>query len=81
MMVMFSDFHAEINLTRGKTAGIDFAELLYADDTTVVTNNVNAMDRLLSKIEEHVSYHGLTFNKTMCQYEFPHKKSTSIREQ
>lgn len=46
--------------------GLDFTEMMYADDTALITNNVNAMNRLLAKIETHAAYYGLNFNKTKC---------------
>ena len=63
---MFRDIHDELNLSRGTMNGISFTELLYADDTARITNNVNAMNRLIAKIEEHAHYYGLNFNKTKC---------------
>lgn len=66
MTVMFRDIHSELNLDRGRLGGLDYTELLYADDTVLFTTNVNAMNRLLAKIEEHASYYGLNFNKSKC---------------
>jgi len=66
MTAMFRDVHSELNLQRGRLKGLSFTELLYADDTALVTNNANAMNRLLSKIEHHAAYYGLNFNKTKC---------------
>ena len=39
---------------------------MYADDTALITNNVNAMNRLISSIETHAAYFGLNFNKGKC---------------
>ena len=66
MTVMFRDIHDELNLGRGRLPGLDFTELLYADDTALLTNNLNAMNRILAKIESHANYFGLSFNKTKC---------------
>jgi len=66
MTVMFRDIHDELDLRRGRLEGLDFSELLYADDTALITNNVNAMNRFLGKIEVHAAYYGLNFNKTKC---------------
>ena len=66
MTVMFRDIHDDVNMKRGCVDPIDFTELLYADDTALITNNINAMNRLLAKIEEHAAYYGLNFNKTKC---------------
>ena len=64
MTILFKDVHSEINLSRGKLPGIDFTELLYADDTAIVTNNANAMNKMLASIEKQADYYGLKFNKT-----------------
>ena len=66
MTVLFRDIHDELNLTRGRLPGLDFTELIYADDTALVTANANAMNRLVAKIEEHAEYYGLRFNKGKC---------------
>ena len=66
MTVLFRDVHSELNMSRGKLEGLDFTELIYADDTALITNNVNAMNRLVAKIEEHAAYYGLNFNKGKC---------------
>ena len=58
MSVLFRDIHDELNLTRGRLPGLDFTELIYADDTALVTANANAMNRLVAKIEEHAEYYG-----------------------
>ena len=66
MTVMFDDINRETNLESGRLQGLSFTELLYADDTALLTNNVNAMNRLLSSIEGHAHYYGLNFNKGKC---------------
>ena len=66
MTVIFRAIHDELNMDRGTVEGITFTELLYADDTAVITKNVSAMNRLLAKIEVHAAYYGLSFNKTKC---------------
>ena len=66
MTVIFRDVDDGLNLSSGKVQGLDFCELMYADDTALITNNVNAMNRLLTKIEKCALYHGLGFNKAKC---------------
>ena len=66
MTVLFRDVHKDLNLTRGVWGPISFTELLYADDTVLVTNNVNAMNRFIAKIESQAAYYGLQFNKQKC---------------
>jgi len=45
---------------------INFTELLYADDTALITTNQNAMNRLINKVEENTKYFGLNFDKEKC---------------
>jgi len=66
MTVMFRDIHDGLNLTRGTLEHINFTELLYADDTALITSNKNAMNRLIARIEKHANYFGLNFNKGKC---------------
>ena len=66
MTVVFRDVYDGTNVTRGKLDGLDFTDLLYADDTALLTNNINAMNRLLAKIEKCAMYYGINFNKTKC---------------
>ena len=64
--VLFEEVHAELNLTRATLDNLDFTELMYADDTAVVTNKASGMNRLLSAIERRAAEHGLKFNRTKC---------------
>ena len=66
MTVMFRDIHGDLGSTRGRLEDLGFTELLYADDTALVTKNVHAMNRLLAQIEKHAAYYGLNFNKGKC---------------
>ena len=66
MTVMFRDVHDGMRTDRGKLDGLDFTELLYADDTAIITNNTSTMNRILEKIEDCATHFGLSFNKTKC---------------
>ena len=66
MTVIMRDVHDGLNLKRGTIDTIDFNELMYADDTALVTNNTNAMNRLLERIETRANSFGLHFNKDEC---------------
>ncbi len=66
MTVMFRDVHESTNMSRGLLNGLDYSELMYADDTALITNNINAMNRLIKSIETHAAYFGLNFNKGKC---------------
>ena len=43
-------------------------EILYADDTICVSEDEDAMNRLLAAIETEVLKYGSKFNKTKCEY-------------
>ena len=67
MSIMFDDIHSTSNHTRGRLPHLDFTEILYADDTVLITDNAHAMNRLLKDVEEHASYMGLAFNSESVQ--------------
>ncbi len=56
LTVMFRDIQDDLNLTRGKMEGLDFTELMYADDAALITNDANSTNRLIGKIETHAEY-------------------------
>ena len=66
MTVVFRDVSDGLNMSRGMVDGLSFTELLYADDTVLITKNVNAMNRSLKKLEQCALYHGLNFNQQKC---------------
>ena len=66
MTRLCKDVHAELNLSRGILHPLGYSELRYADDTVLITNNVNAMNRLVEKIEDHAAYYRLEFNQNKC---------------
>ena len=66
MTVMIRDVHDNLNSKRGTLEHINFNELVYADDTVLITNNTNAMNRLIEKIQYCAGYYGLNFNEKKC---------------
>jgi hypothetical protein len=66
MHTLFEEVHDEINVKRGTVEGLDYTELVYADDTALITNNVTTMNKLLAAIEKHARVFGLNFNKSKC---------------
>ena len=66
MTVIFRDVHDDLSMARGTVDRLSFTELLYADDTVLITNNVSTMNRLLATIEKCALYHGMGLNKTKC---------------
>ena len=54
---MFEIGHDETNVARGRYEGLDFSELVYADDTALITKNANVLD---TKYEDN------TFDLIIC---------------
>ena len=46
--------------------GVSFSEILYADDTVLISDEAKAMNKFLDTIEKHAWYYGLSFNKSKC---------------
>ena len=54
-------------MIKHRIPGIDFDEVLYADDTICVSTNTAAMNRLLAAIETEGNKYGMKLNKTKCE--------------
>ena len=70
MHVLFHDVHRRFNDPRhAKTfQGINFHELLYADDTLILTKSFASANQYLHLIEEESQYLDLNLNKSKCCY-------------
>ena len=66
MSIMFDDIHAEKDFSEGQLDILAHTEVLYADDTVVITKDETTMSSLLEAIERHARNMGLAFNKTKC---------------
>ena len=68
MTVMFKDIHMNVDrdITNRLVNGTTFAEILYADDTMLVTQDTRSMHRILHAIEAESAYCGLELNKGKC---------------
>lgn len=66
MTVLFRDVHDGMNLAQQTIDGIDFTELLYADDTALITTTAPSMNKLVAKIDKCAAYFGLHFNHSKC---------------
>ena len=68
MTVMFHDIHKRCrNRTRnGIIDGLDFSEILYADDTLLVLKNTRTTNVLLTEIEKESNYYNMKLNKNKC---------------
>ena len=70
MHVMFEDLKKKSNdpRHRKKFQGINFQELLYADDTLVLAKNFKIANEYLYLIEEESTYLDLSLNHSKCCY-------------
>ena len=68
MTVMFKDIHDEIDvdICNCRLDRINFSEILYADDTLLVTKNTKGMNKLIHAIERESAYYGLKHNQSKC---------------
>ena len=68
MSVLFSDIHYAIDrdIILSRLDRINFSEILYADDTLLVSKDTSGMNRLLHAIELESSYYGLKLNQDKC---------------
>jgi hypothetical protein len=64
MSVLFSDVHSHyhVNTAHQRIPGQVHDEVLYADDTILLTTTVAAMNRLLAAVEAEGAYMGLRLN-------------------
>ncbi len=68
MSVMFSDIHRARgrDINKGRINGITFTEILYADDTLLVSKNTTAARKMLAAIEEESKYYNMKLNHDKC---------------
>ena len=68
MTVMFRDIHLKHyrDLSDCRIDKITFNELLYADDTLLISKNTRGMNKFLHAIEEESAYYGLRLNQAKC---------------
>ena len=55
-------------VVRGAIAGLDFTEILYADDTLLAVKNTRTANLYLKRIEEESAYYSMKLNKNKCNY-------------
>ena len=70
MTVLFKDIHENdtLKLKEHRVQGMDTDEILYADDTICVSEDEDAINRLLQAIEVEGNKYGLKLNKKKCEY-------------
>ena len=70
MTVMFEDIHDEIDadICNCRLGRINFSEILYADDTLLVTKNTKGMNKLLHAIERESAYYRLNLTKASVAF-------------
>lgn len=66
--VLNRDVHDGLDLSRQTVRGLNFNELLYADDTALITTTAPSMNKLVKKIDHCARYFGLKFNYWYSKY-------------
>ena len=68
MTVGFYDINREVSkYTYNQTPlGLKSNELLFADDTLIVTKNTQSMHKSLHAIQRHSAYYGMELNYNKC---------------
>ena len=66
MTVLLHDIHWQAEKRKDYPEGIDFGEVLYADDTILSGKDAKQVQKVLQKIEEVSREYGLTLNKEKC---------------
>ena len=69
MSAMFESIHRTDQMKanqHGRVRGTSFSELVYADDTIIITDDVTSSQEELHQIETHARYYGLSLNKDKC---------------
>ena len=69
MHVMFVDIKQRSGdqISRGAIPGLDFSEILYADDTLLILRTKEALETLLHEVERESDYYGLRLNLDKCE--------------
>ena len=70
MTTLFSDVYDRVgaNLLWYRPQHTCFNEVLFADDTLLLTSTTRSMNLFLKCVEEEASYYNLRFNHSKCQY-------------
>ena len=70
MTCLFHDVHDndKNNATEQRIEGKEADEVLYTDDTICISEDEQAMSRLLQEIEKEGATYGMKLNKAKCEY-------------
>ena len=81
MAVIFQDIKLKLTTPKQKQPipGINFAEIMYADDTLVFGTNTNCINILLREVQEQSKYYNLNLNVTKCINITANQKVSSVR--
>eukprot|EP00973_Karenia_brevis_P082330 11412911-Karenia_brevis.AAC.1 len=66
MTTLFHDVRRDGPERTDKPDGVEFTEVLYADDTILLGKDIGQIQQTLHKIEEHSKTFGLALNKDKC---------------
>ena len=66
MTALLHDVHWQAEKRTDYLEGVDFGEVLYADDTILIGKNAKVAGKVLQKIEETFKEYGISPNKDKC---------------
>ena len=81
MTVMFHDIKARLNTPKQQEPirGIQFAELLYADDTFLFGTYTPNINKFLAEIQKESAYYNLRLNLNKCINITANRKQSTIK--
>ena len=53
-------------IREGGIPNTELLELLYADDTMIISKKASSIETILQRLEQFAPHFGLTFNRTKC---------------
>ena len=78
---MFQDIKQRLNTPKQlePIQGIQFAEVLYADDTLIFGTHTQNLNKLLKAIQEESTYYNMKLNRTKCINLTINRRQSNIR--
>lgn len=69
MTVLFNEVHNDLDtmIRSERVDHINFTEILYADDTLLITKKASALNKFIAGIETESAFYSMTLNKGTCE--------------
>ena len=81
MTAMLKDINSRLNTPRHRQPidGINFSEILYADDTLLFHSHTQSLNKLLKEVQVESAYYNLKLNFGKCINLTLHQKQSSVK--